>query len=372
MRFRLEIRDRNFVTKEILDSEYMNLSWSYSRIGGCGEVSFELPRKRFEETAISGEFNVRIYYRDPSTNSYSLWYQGLIENKIPRLRGDSETIPFQGHGYQSQLSRVYLNNLTYNNTEISAIAAAIIGTYVNGVTDVTYDASLISTTTFTPSSISFNETALSAITKLADLVGGREWGVNQDRDFFFKARSSDISFRFIGGNKIIDFEDNQDFSKIANQIYVQGSQVGGTYHFFGPYNDVSSQSKYGVRTHIISNASVTSTDVGSQLATSYLSEFAEVSRRASCSLIDYNAQVEATVPIGLFVESGKKTKYGQKKYGQFLYSGLVSRIINRVNYVLTNNGALFVKLDLGQARPNLAESISQLEYELEQNRQAAL
>lgn len=373
-KIRLELRDRNFVLKDILDDEFLNLNWSYSRVGGCGEFSFELPRKRFEEKALSGEFNIRILFKNPDTGEYELWYQGLIESKAPRFRGHSETIPVSGHGYQAQLSRVYLNNLTFTNTEVSAIVAAIVGTYVNGVTDVNYDATLISTTSFTPSSITFNETALSAITKLADLVGEREWGVDKNRDFFFYKRSSSINpnFRFFQGYNMTNFEDNQDFSKIANQIYVQGAQVGGTYHFFGPYNDLSSQAKYGARTHIISNSSVTSSDVGSQFATAYLSEYAEVSRRATCELVNFNAMIESTLPIDLAAEISKKTKYGEKRYGQFLYSGIVSRIINRINYSITQNNSMVISLNLDKPRSSLSESVSQIEYELEQNRQAAL
>ncbi len=372
MQFRLEIRDRNFVTKQILDKEFRNLSWSYSRIGGCGSISFELPRKRFEEQAITGEYNIRLYYRNPDTDTYDLWYQGLIKHKSPKLRGNTETIPFQGHGYQTQLERVYLNNVTYTSLEVSRIAAAIIGTNVDPATDINYSAALIDTTAFTPSSITFNESAMSAINKLADLVPAVEWGVDKNRDFFFKQKSSTISFRFIDGRNITDFEDNLDFDDIANQIYVQGAQVGGTYHFFGPYDEVSSQSKYGTRTHIISNSSITSSDVGSQFATAYLSEFSEVSKRASCSLIDFNSLLESTTPVGLFAEIGKRFKYGQKKWGTGLYSGIVSRAINRVNYSLTNNATLKISLDLGRLRPNLAEQIKSIEYELEQQQQAAL
>ena len=372
MKFRLEIRDREFVTRHILDSEYMNLSWSYSRIGGCGSVGFELPRKRFEERAITGGDNIRLYYRNTETDVYDLWYQGLVEEKTPTLRGNSETISFQGHGYQSQLSDVYLNNLTFTSLETSAIASAIIGTYVDPVKDINYSAGLIATTSFTPSSITFNETALSAITKLSDLAGSVEWGVDKDRNFFFKQKSSEIGFRFVDGTHINEFQDILDFKEIANEVYVQGAQTGGTYHFFGPYSELSSQAKYGVITNVISNSSITTSDVGAQFATSYIADKSEVSKRASCSLIDFSGLMESTTPIKLFAEIGKRFKYGQKKWGTGLYSGIVSRLINRINYSLTNNGSLNIRLDLGQLKPNIAESIKGIEYELQQQKQAAL
>ena len=369
MRFRLELRDRNFVVRDILDDEALNLSWSYSRVGGCGDISFTLPRRRFEERALSGEFNLRLYYKNAS-GTFDLWYQGLVEIKSPNVRGKTEDIEVSGHGYQSQLSRIYLNNITFTSTEASAIVAAIIGTYVSPYTNIT--AGVIGTTDFTPSSITFNETALSALEKVADIVGSREWGVDASRQFFFKARSSEIGFRFLKGNNITNFQDNQDFTQIINQIYVQGAQVGGTYFTFGPYNDLDSQAKYNLRTEFLQNSSVTTSDVALQLATARLEEKKEVSRRANCELVNYVAQMEATTPIPLFAEISKKVKYGQKKYGTFLYSGIVGRVINRINYMLTNNNSLKISVELGQLRPNIAEQISQLEYNLDQQRSASL
>ncbi len=369
MKFRLEIRDRNFVTKDILEDEALDLNWAYSRIGGCGEFSFRLPRKRFGERAITGEYNVRIYNR--SSTGYNLWYQGLVENKIPNVRGNTEDIEISGHGYVAQLSRIYINNVTYTSTEVSVIVKSILDNYVTPYTNISYSVSDLVATSFTIDSIQFNDTVLDAIQKLADIVGTREWGVDANRNFFFKARSSTI-LRFLSGINITNFQDNQDFTQIVNQIYIQGAQAGGTYYTAGPYNDLSSQSKYNLRTEIIQNSSVSTSSVALQLATAELADKSEVSKRASCDLINFNAQLESTIPVPLFTEVSRNILYGQKKYGTFLYSGLVTRVVNRINYSLTNNNSLNISLDLGQLRPSLAEDIKQLEYQLSQATSAAL
>ena len=117
MKIRVVVSDRNFVVKEILDNEFYDLSWGYAPVGGCGEFTFKLPRKRFAEKAISGDYNVKVYHRNTSTNVFDLWYQGLIENKIPTVQGLTENIEFSGHGYQVQLGRIYINNVTYTSME---------------------------------------------------------------------------------------------------------------------------------------------------------------------------------------------------------------------------------------------------------------
>jgi len=370
--FRIELRDKTFKLKEVLDSEALDVSWSYSSVGGCGNFNFMLPRKRFGERALTGESNIRIYRRDRDTQSHILRFQGLIENKQPSFEGNSERIPVSGHGYVIQLKRIYLNNVPYTSQEASVIVKDILDNYVVPNTDVTYDASDIEATSFTFDSVQFNDNALDSIEKIAKTVGGIEWGVDRNRKFFFKARSTSIGFRFIGGKNLINFIDNQDFGQIINQVYVQGAQVGGTYFTFGAYSNESSKIKYNLRESIIQNSSIKTESVASQFATAYLDENSEVIRRASGTLVDYDALLEATTPLTLFAEVGRKHKYGQKKYGTILYQGIVSRLVNRVNYKLSNNGGLTVSVELDHLRPKTSEIISQLKYQLDQQRSAAL
>jgi hypothetical protein len=375
LRFRIELRDRTFNLRDILDDEALDLNWGYAAVGGCGEFSFRLPRKRFSERQFTGESNIRIYYRNPATDVHDLWYQGLITNKIPSVQGNSENIEISGHGYQSQLSRIrFSTTVTFTAQEASVIVTSLLNTYVTPYTDITYSPSDIEATSFTFDTLEFNlgETVASAIQKIAETVGSIEWGVGKDRDFFFLARSNTIGFRFLQGNNIKSFQDNQDFSDIVNQIYVQGAQSGGTYFTSGPYNDLPSQLKYNLRMEIIQNSSVVTSSVAEQLATARLSDKSEVTRKASANLVDYVGLVESTTPIPLFAEISRKVKFGQKKLGTFLFSGIVGRRINRVNYTLTNNGSLEIALDLGALRPMIAEQISQLEYGLEQQRSAGL
>lgn len=372
MKFIVEIRDTSFNIRHRVEKEATDLMWSYSRIGGCGEFSFTIPRKLFQERAISGEYNVRIYSREDSADSYSLRYQGLIENKIPSVRGGSETVPVSGHGYYIQLKRVYLNNVTYTGQEVSAIVTDILDNYVVNDTDITYSASDIENTGVTLSSIQFNEYADSALEKLAEIVGNREFGVDKNRAFFFKEKSDTVGFRFPLGYKVLNYSQNQDFKQIVNRVFIQGAQVGGTYHFFGPYDDMGSQAKYNLRVSVKQNSSITSSSVASQFATSTLSEFKDASIRANFDLVDYAIELESTNPTPLINILTKQDKYGQKKFGQGIYCGLIDFSINRINYYLSNNNTLKVNADIGRPRPSISESLGQIEYTLEQQRSASL
>jgi len=374
MRYRLELRDEKFNILEILDQEYLDLNWSYSRIGGCGDFSFKLPRKLFEEKSIRGDFNIRIYNRNATKKpaAYDLWYQGLVEDKTPMIQGNTEEIQISGHGYSTQLSRLYIQNKTYTSQEVSVIVTDILDTFITPDTDITFDAGDIEVTTVTLNSIKFNETVKSAISKLADIVGTREWGVDKDRKFFFKARSTTVGTIIPLGSKLTNFSEKQDFSEITNHVLIQGAQVGGTYHTFGPYEELSSQAKFGKRQTIIQNGSITTDAVASQFATSIIDEFSDVGRKATVELVEYEIQIEATNPVDLVAIIGKEIKYGERKYGTFLYSGQVNRVVNRINYNVTNKNSLRVRLALGALKPLVSEEISQIEYELDQQRSASL
>lgn len=138
MIYRIELSDRNFNRLEYLEKEAVNISWEYSRIGGCGSFSFDLPRSLCDEKFISGDFNVKILRRNPENGNYDLWYQGFIERKEPVISGSNEYVRVEGHGYQAQLGRILLTE-TYTGQEISAIVKDILDTYVVPNTDIEYD-----------------------------------------------------------------------------------------------------------------------------------------------------------------------------------------------------------------------------------------
>jgi hypothetical protein len=329
-----------------------------------------LPRKLYEEGSISGDFNVRIYHRDNSAKTFDLWYQGLIEHKSPSLSGNSENISVSGHGYQAQLSRIYITEL-YTSTEVSVIVKDILDTYITPNTDISYSAADIEVTTFTPDKLDFNTDALSALRTCADIVGGREWGVDKDRNFFFKARSTSIGFRYPLERNVINFNEDLSFEDVVNRIIIQGAEAGGTY-YTATYNDAISQLKYNLRTRVIQNSSISTSTVAQQFATAVFAELSGAVRKVNMSLVNLEAYIESTCPIPLFVVIDKSDTYGTKRYGTGLYCGEVSRQVNRINYSVSNQNTLKLSVDLGQPRSSLAEEIAQLEYQLEQQRSAGL
>jgi len=374
---RLELRDPQFNLLEILDEQFMDLSWENNRVGGCGSINFGLPREYCNEKAIGGDYNLRVYVRNPATKAYDIWYQGLVEDKTPNARGEQESVTVQGMGYQVQLSRIQLVNRSYAAMEISDIIKDLLDNDIVPNTDVSYDPGDVTSTGFIVDDILFNTDVLSAIQTLADIAGARDWGVNAEREFFFIERSTTVGFEFPLGRNIVSFSNDDSFRDVVNRVIVQGGDVADAPFIpdatTAPYNDLPSQLKYSRRDQVYTNASIITDDVARQFAASILAEKSDIIRRARCEIVDYEQRFEATLPIPLFQIIARSTLYGEKAYGTFLYSGRISYQINRIQYRVDDaNADLRIQLELGQPRPNVSEYISQLKYQIEQQRSARL
>lgn len=372
MIYRVELSDRSFTRLEYLEREALGLSWEFSRIGGCGSFSFDLPRELCNERFISGDFNIRISRRNPDTMAYDLWFQGLVERKEPSIRGNREVVSVTGHGYFVQLGRIRLTE-TYTSTEISVIVKDILDTYVTPNTDITYDAGDVQATSFTPDTLEFkNVTALEAIQTCAETAGGIEYGVDRNRKFYFKARSTAVNFRFpASGGELIEYSYEDDFSAIVNQVFIQGGDVSGSPFTFSD-SDPISQLKYGRRDRVIQNSAIVTNAVAQQFADAIFTEYSDVVRRGRGKLVNYEVLLENTVPLGLFEPVARGVTYGEKHYGTFLYSGRLQFQLNRIAYSIDAAGELVIGLTLGELRPDEAEYLSRLESKIEAVRTASL
>jgi len=365
MIYKIVISDRQFNVLDEVQDIASNVSWDYNRIGGCGSFSFNIPEKYCRETTLGANFNVKIYRKNLSTNSYELWYQGRIENKIVNVKGLNETISVRGSGYQSALSDIYVDR-DYTSDEISVIVKDILDNDITPNTDISYDGGDISATSFTPDNLSFNTNGLSCMQTLADLFGTREWGVDVNRKFFFKARSSTVGFRFPLGKDVVDFSTDTSSKDIVNRVVVTGDDG-----FTRIVNDTPSQNKYGRRDRAIQNSAVTTTAVADQMGNAILTELKTIVRRGRMTLLDEQL-IETTIPIPLVEMRPDLITWGEKKWGTFLWSGLIDYQVNRVNYKITKEGSLTIGLQLGQLRPDIAESIGQVEYKIDQLRQVGV
>lgn len=363
------ISDRSFNVLEELQDDAVNVQWDFNRIGGCGGFSFDVPRKYCTDLTLGGDFNVKIYYRNPTTKAFDLRYQGRMPHKTYNVRGDGESISLQGLGYQSQLGNIYVDR-NYTNKTVEYIVKDILDNDITPNTNITYSVGDIAATGVTLDSMPFNTDALKAMETLAGTVGSREWGVGADRKFYFKARSSSVGFRFPVSGKVINYTDEINTDEVINRIIITGGDVSGS-PFTQTFDYAASQLKWGRRDKPKQNSSIITSSVAQKFADALNAEYDDAIHSARLEIID-DTMIESTIPIPLVQLLPRQVAYGEKYYGTFLYSGRVNYQVNRVNYRIDDSGVMRTNIQLGQLRPQISEDISQLSYQIEQLRNQGL
>lgn len=363
MDYKIVISDRRFNVIDEIQDIASNISWSYNRIGGCGRFSFDVPIRFCEETFLGGNFNVKIYVKNQTANTFSLWYQGRIENKSNRVKGASEKITVSGNGYQSQLKDIYVDR-DYTSDEASVIVKSVLDNDIVPNTNIAYDIGDLTATSFTFDTLKLNKDALDAVQTIAGVVGSREWGVDAERKLYFKARSATVGFRFPIDDNVINWDHNTSSSDIINRVIIIGGDVTGS-PFTRVVNNTASQQKWGRRDRVVQNSAIVTNAVADQYAASIFADLNDISRRGKLDLLDEQL-IETAIPIPLAQTVQKSVTWGTKKWGTFLYSGRISFQINRINYRIDNVSNLIISLELGRLRPNIAEDLSQLEHRIDQ------
>lgn len=366
MKYRVELRNRDMEFQAILDARVADITFSFSPVGGCSQFSFRALSKYCTELDFGANFNVRISKRNDTTKDYDLMFQGRIENVINNVEFSQEDIEIQGMGYQSQLRDIVVNR-EYTDTEISDIVKDIMNLDVVPNTDIDYNVADIEDTGFTPATIKFSYvSALEALQKLSDIAGNREWGVDKNRNFYFKERLDDVTnddFRFTIGKDISDFKINSSSREIISRVIVVGGDVSGNkYTFVKDY--AKTQAKYRRRDAVIQNSAVVSDDVAEQLADAKQAEAKGVVDRGSFT-VENEMVWEESLPLSLIEIKTREVLYDEKEYDTFLYAGQPPFRISKINYKISNiDSRLTSIVNFGAQLPNIIEDIHKLQFNL--------
>ena len=365
MIYRIELRDRDGNFVNVLDNRAQNLKWGYNRVGGCASFRFKVSRKYCTELDLGANFNMRLYRRNPTTKDYDLKYQGRIENVTNKVSGNSEYITVDGFGYQSELKDIVINE-NYSSTEISVIVKDVLDNYIVPNTNITYDSADIVATGFTPDDLEFSYvTALEVMKKLADITGSREWGVDKDKKFFFKEKTSDIGiFYHLTGGKILDFNLDGSSREIINKVIVIGGDVAGS-KFVYTKNYTQNQNKYKRRDRVIQNSAVVSNSVAEQLADAEQAKGDGVVDRGRFRLKD-EVFLEDTIPIPRIKIETREILWDEKNWDEFLWAGQDAFEISKINYKIDTNGTLVINIDIGEPIPQITEDVRQLQFNIDQ------
>lgn len=368
--FKIELRDKTYKPIMLLQNIAKSVSWSYNRLGGCGTAKILI------ETDIDNivdklqpEYEILIYLKSDASEPYVLFYRGVLEKYKYDNTKTVQKVSLECSGYSSKLKRFKIVD-TYTNQEVSEIVKDILDTYIIPNTIITYDDVDIETTVFAVDQIDFDTRTDDALKTLAQTAGNFEWGVDRNLKFFFKEKSSTITHKATYKKDTSAYSPLVDYSGIINRLYITGGSG-----FSDIANNTESQGLYGLREDTISNSSIVTSSVAQAYGSAILAENALIKRRFTAQIHNNKELFESVIPLDKMVvisepiAQAKKYDDDDAIYGQFFYGGLPSYQIDQINYTLTNEGTI-VRFALGKPKPDLANDIKRLQFEIDQIRSA--
>jgi hypothetical protein len=232
---------------------------------GCGAFSFVLDSLPAFPVSYRTRVDVHPYF------DATPWFSGFVQT-IPKP-GQRPPYRFIGFGFFEQLDWKLVTQ-AYADQEVSVIIKDIIQNTVAPNTQIAYNASKVETTSYTVTSISFDHVkAKDAIQQLTNLVSGYEFGVDNSREFFFRAKDTDVNYFHWAGKQFQEVGLEEDPLSVRNKLYVKSGkiQADGS-NIVGTVADSTSITTYGLREEVVTAPDVLDSDDALEWAGQILTE----------------------------------------------------------------------------------------------------
>lgn len=179
-------------------------------------------------------------------------YSGYI-TKVPAPGTTDWPATYEAFGFVKQLDDLLVTG-TYTSQTIHRIVDTL-ARDIEGRTRIVYNRSKVirnALSKYPLQEIRFNKTPMKrALEQLAGLAGGFVFGVDADRQFFFRPPDTSIANDSIFSvpEDIAKFEPVEDSGDVKNVVYIQYGQVdgGGDNYLSDPLRDATSEAAYRTR-----------------------------------------------------------------------------------------------------------------------------
>ena len=256
-------------------------------VNGCGKFELELSELPSPLSDVTYNYRVDIHlFGDTSP-----WYSGYII-KIPQSGTTESTLKYSGFGFYNQLQDIMIN-ASYTTDQVSVIVKDLMTEYIESGTDIVYNVDKIEDTSYEVQSINWDRVfAKDCLKQLSELYLGFEFGVDEDRELFFRAKDVDVYdiARLWVSQNIQTFIPQEDIDKVRNKLHIYGGEVtggaGSKTNFVTTVEDATSQAAYGVKEDKLTIPSVLDSTDATQWGNYKLTELKDPVQKAKVSGIE--------------------------------------------------------------------------------------
>ncbi len=227
------------------------VNFGYLRNGGCADFSFTLSEE-YTKATINYNYRVEIcLYSQPNP-----WFTGFI-TKLPK-KGTDTIQEYSGYGYVKQLDWVRVNEID-TAQEVADIVEDTVDNYILiNLTDIQKNGHKLDSLIYQMNSTVYwtRISALDMFQRLQQLAVNYEFGVDEERDFYFRAIETNVKEKFWIGKHLTTFHSQEDAESIRNRLYVLCGRLtnGSDYVLTVPHPSLpasTSQITYGLREDVV-------------------------------------------------------------------------------------------------------------------------
>lgn len=315
---------------------------------GCGDAGIMMivdPDSLPFRIEYNQGIEIRLYH-DPNP-----WYSGYI-TELPATGMTKRPWKIGINGYFNQL-QTCITDKDYSSTEISAIIVDLMESFIEEKTDILLASHKIVQTAYTVTDIRFDyTTAKKAIQQLSDLAQSWTFGVDAERELFFRGMDPEVNPAavFIVGKNINDFQLEEDATELYNRIHVRVGLLSGTpkTNILAEASDYDSQIKYGIRERVMTAPSVRNVDDGQRWGAWKLDEHKWPRQKAKIPWVDVSGgKIEAKGKARIIDKDGNDH----------------SLEIKKANYKIGPNG-IRCKLELGKIEQTMGKVLKELLFQI--------
>ena len=294
---------------------------------GCGTFSFVLDDDPPFDLTYRTRVDIHLYFDEVA------WFTGFVQT-IPQP-GQKKPFEFSGFGFFEQLDWVTISE-SYKDQDVADIVKDIVQNTVAPNTQIIYNASKIEATGYTVNSIDFYLSfAKDAIQSLADIAQGFEFGVDNVREFYFRAIDTDPKYHLWAGKQFQNIQIEENPFSVRNKLYIKVGLIQGEGYGYikegsnciGSVSDTDSIAAYGLRENVVTAPDILDIDDATRWAEMVLAEMKDPEVRAKISniMLDKNkTKIDAEGKVRVTTHESSEYEFN----------------IEKVNYSISSQGVL--------------------------------
>ena len=227
------------------------VNFGYLRNGGCADFSFTLSEE-YTKATINYNYRVEIcLYSQPNP-----WFTGFI-TKLPK-KGTDTIQEYSGYGYVKQLDWVRVNEIDTAQKVADIVEDTVDNYILINLTDIQKNGHKLDSLIYQMNSTVYwtRISALDMFQRLQQLAVNYEFGVDEERDFYFRAIETNVKEKFWIGKHLTTFHSQEDAESIRNRLYLLCGRLtnGSDYVLTVPHPSLPtspSQTTYGLREDVV-------------------------------------------------------------------------------------------------------------------------